>query len=54
MNYDIKDIKLASKGKLKIEWAGQNMPVLKLIRKRFEKRKTIKKYSYFSLSSCDK
>ena len=42
MNYDIKDIKLASKGRLKIEWAGQSMPVLNLIKKRFKKEKPLK------------
>ncbi|MBU1127652.1 MAG: adenosylhomocysteinase [Candidatus Omnitrophica bacterium] len=40
--YDIKDIKLAKQGKLKIEWAGRNMPVLKLIEKRFRKDKPLK------------
>ena len=28
MNYDIKDINLAEKGRLRIEWAGKSMPVL--------------------------
>lgn len=42
MNYDIKDIKLAQKGKLRIEWAGNNMPVLNLIKKRFAKEKPLK------------
>ena len=28
---DIKDVKFAKNGKLKIEWAGNSMPVLKLI-----------------------
>ena len=32
---DVKDLELAAKGKLRIEWAGQWMPVLNLIRKRF-------------------
>jgi adenosylhomocysteinase len=32
---DVKDLNLAAKGKLRIEWANQWMPVLKLIRKRF-------------------
>ncbi len=41
-NHDIKDIKLAKLGKLKIEWAGRNMPVLKTIEKRFRKEKTLK------------
>ena len=42
MKYDIKDIKLAKKGKLRIEWAEERMPVLKLIRKRFKKEKPLK------------
>jgi adenosylhomocysteinase len=32
---DVKDLELAAKGKTRIEWAGQWMPVLNLIRKRF-------------------
>src|SRR5208337_742611 len=32
---DVKDLNLAAKGKTRIEWAGQWMPVLNLIRKRF-------------------
>jgi adenosylhomocysteinase len=42
MKYDIKDIGLAKKGKLRIEWAINNMPVLNLIRSRFEKEKPLK------------
>jgi len=42
MEYHIKDIKLAPKGKLKIEWAGNNMPVLNLITKRFSREKPLK------------
>ncbi len=42
MKYDIKDIKLAEKGKLRIEWAEQNMPVLRMIRERFRKQKPLK------------
>jgi len=42
MKYDIKNINLARKGKLRIEWAMNNMPVLNLIRKRFEKEKPLK------------
>ncbi|HGE69312.1 TPA: adenosylhomocysteinase [Candidatus Poribacteria bacterium] len=41
MNYDIKDITLAPKGRLRIEWAEQLMPVLRLIRERFEKEKPL-------------
>jgi adenosylhomocysteinase len=32
---DVKDLNLAAKGKLRIEWANQWMPVLQIIRKRF-------------------
>jgi len=42
MNYHIRDIKLAKKGKLRVEWANEYMPVLGLIRKRFEKEKPLK------------
>ncbi len=42
MNYDIKDIKLAKEGALRIEWANQNMPVLNRIKKRFSKEKPLK------------
>jgi adenosylhomocysteinase len=40
-NYDIADIKLVSTGKSRIEWAEQNMPVLRLIRERFTKEKPL-------------
>jgi len=39
---DIKDLSLANKGKLRIEWAGQQMPVLQLLKKRFLKEKPLK------------
>ncbi|MCX5693133.1 MAG: adenosylhomocysteinase [Candidatus Omnitrophica bacterium] len=42
MKYDISSIKLASTGKLRIEWANENMPVLNLIRTRFSKEKPLK------------
>ena len=41
ISYDIKDIKLAETGKLKIDWAGQQMPVLQTIQTRFEKDKPL-------------
>ena len=41
MSYDVKDIKLEPKGKLRIEWASDNMPVLNLIRQRFQKEKPL-------------
>src|SRR5208337_1391844 len=39
---DVKDIGLADAGKRKIEWAGQQMPVLESIRKRFAKEQPLK------------
>jgi adenosylhomocysteinase len=41
-NYDVKDLKLAGQGKLKIEWAGRQMKVLSEIRERFKKEKPLK------------
>jgi len=38
---DIKDKSLAPKGKLRIEWADNQMPVLRMIRERFEKEKPL-------------
>ena len=41
MDYDVKDIKLAAQGKLKIEWAEATMPVLRLIKKRFKRQRPL-------------
>ncbi len=49
MKYDIKDIKLAARGALRIEWARNNMPVLGLIAERFAKEKPL---SGIKLSCC--
>jgi adenosylhomocysteinase len=40
--YDIKDKKLAKKGRLRMEWAGKNMPVVRMIEERFRKEKPLK------------
>jgi len=42
MDYDIKDKSLADQGRLRIEWAGREMPVMKLVRQRFAKEKPLK------------
>jgi adenosylhomocysteinase len=42
MKYDVKDMALADKGKLRIEWAAHSMPVLKQIRERFIKDQPLK------------
>ncbi|MBM4146306.1 MAG: adenosylhomocysteinase [Nitrospira sp.] len=49
VKHDIKDINLAKKGRLRIEWAAQEMPVLKTIAERFQKEKPLKG---FRLSAC--
>lgn len=49
MDFDIKDISLAKKGRLRIEWANQSMPVLNLIKERFEKEKPLKG---FKIAAC--
>lgn len=42
VKHDVKDINLAKKGKLRIEWAAHEMPVLKIITERFRKDKPLK------------
>ena len=42
MDYGIKDIKLAEKGKDRIEWAENQMPVLLAIRKKFTEKRPLK------------
>lgn len=49
MKSDIKDRNLAPKGKLHIEWAGSQMKVLELIKKRFRKEKPLKN---ITLGAC--
>ncbi|WP_129675458.1 adenosylhomocysteinase [Candidatus Chloroploca sp. Khr17] len=40
-SYDIKDLGLAEEGRKRMEWAEQEMPVLRLIRERFEKERPL-------------
>ena len=40
--YDVKNLSLANQGKLKIEWASHQMPVLATIQNRFRKEKPLK------------
>jgi adenosylhomocysteinase len=39
---DVKDLALADRGKSRIEWAARDMPVLRLIRERFEREQPLK------------
>jgi adenosylhomocysteinase len=48
-DYDVKDTSLAQQGRLRIQWAAQEMPVLALIRERFEKEQPLKG---IKLSGC--
>jgi len=42
MNHDVKDLGLADAGRDKVEWADRQMPVLRMIRERFEKEQPLK------------
>ncbi|MER3445685.1 MAG: adenosylhomocysteinase [Candidatus Dadabacteria bacterium] len=42
MKYDIKDLGLAKGGKLRVEWAAQEMPVLGQIKERFRREKPLR------------
>ncbi len=44
MLYDVKDLSLSEKGKLRIEWAQREMPVLGLIKDEFKRNNTLKGY----------
>jgi len=48
-NCDIKDLSLADQGRLRIEWAAQEMPVLALIEERFKREQPLKG---MRLSAC--
>ncbi len=41
MDYHVKDINLADKGRLRVEWAQQDMPVLTAIRERFAREQPL-------------
>ncbi|MFC1557336.1 adenosylhomocysteinase [candidate division KSB1 bacterium] len=49
MKHKIADINLADEGKRRIEWADHDMPVLQLIRERFEKEKPL---NGLKMSAC--
>lgn len=40
--YEVKNLNLAHEGKLKIQWAARQMPVLEIINKRFSKEKPLR------------
>ena len=46
---DVKDLRLAALGQSRIEWAAQEMPVLRLVKERFEREQPLKG---IKLSAC--
>lgn len=44
MLYDVKDLSLSEKGKMRIEWAEREMPVLELIKDEFKRKNALKGY----------
>lgn len=48
-HFDIKNPQLAPQGKQKIDWAGQQMPVLQIIKQRFNQEKPLKN---ITLAAC--
>ena len=42
MKYDVKSLSLAKKGKLRIEWASEYMPVLAIVKKKFTQGQPLK------------
>ncbi|HET6516141.1 MAG TPA: adenosylhomocysteinase [Thermodesulfovibrionales bacterium] len=42
VKHDVKDISLAKKGRLRIEWAAQEMPVLRSIAERFKRERPLR------------
>ena len=51
-NYDVKDLNLADQGKLRVEWAKQDMPVLGDIAERFQKEKPLQGIRVAACSAC--
>src|SRR5205085_4982627 len=39
---DVRDLALAKQGRMRVEWADRNMPVLRSIRERFAKERPLK------------
>src|SRR4030043_1677378 len=48
-HFDVRDVSLADQGRLRVQWASQEMPVLGLIKERFEREKPLQG---IKLSGC--
>ncbi|MES0325419.1 MAG: adenosylhomocysteinase [Candidatus Bathyarchaeia archaeon] len=54
MSYKVKDIRLAGQGELNLTWAADHMPVLRIIKERFEKEKPLKGVTIAASLHCTK
>lgn len=54
MDYKVKDIGLAEQGELNLSWASGHMPVLNIIKERFEKEKPLKGVNIAASLHCTK
>ncbi len=54
MDYKVKDIGLAEQGELNLTWAADHMPVLGIIRERFEREKPLKGLTIAASLHCTK
>jgi len=54
LSYKVKDIGLAGQGELNLTWAADHMPVLGIIKKRFEKEKPLKGVTIAASLHCTK
>ena len=54
MSYKVKDIGLAGQGELNLTWAADHMPVLEIIKERFEKEKPLKGVTIAASLHCTK
>ena len=53
VKHDVKDMNLAKKGALRIEWAEKEMPVLRSINYAFQEGEAFKGTETLCLSACD-
>jgi adenosylhomocysteinase len=54
LDYKVKDIGLAEQGELNLSWASNHMPVLKIIKERFEKEKPLRGVTIAASLHCTK
>ena len=50
--YCVRDINLADKGRLLLDWAESRMPVMNKLREEYKKNKTTRRLYYFWVLTC--